>query len=240
MTDAFVAWAISAAILLAIAVVLGLAVRSRFLGILIDGRGRYSLTQFQLVAWSVVVLSLISGFFWARLFGDGAGALDFSIPNEVLLLLGISVGSAGVATAIKSTKDNNTSESIAASDANDKPRLMQLFLDEEGTAADQSIDAAKYQNFWITVILLVAYVALAIDTIADADGASSLSALPTFSGTFVTLLGISHAGYLAGKLPNKPGVPPGLTVALREARAVPVGELPAPVDPPRTYVPRNP
>ena len=238
MTDAFVAWPVSAAVLLLLAFLLGAAARRNLAGMLIDGRGRYSLTQFQLVAWTIVVLSLVSGFFWARFFDSGADALEFSIPNEVLLLLGISVGSAGLSTAIKTAKDTTVPERIAASDANDKPRLAQMFLTEEGDAADQTIDVAKYQNFWLTVILLVAYVALGINVIANAEDAGDLTALPSFSGTFLTLLGISHAGYLAGKLPNRPGTPPGLSVALRRAGAVP-GAAAAVAAPP-TYAPRNP
>ncbi len=80
------------------------------------------------------------------------------------------------------------------------------------------IDITKFQNFVITIVLVVAYVALAIQTIVDADTAAAVAALPGFSGTFLTLLGISHAGYVLGNLPPERGEPAGLTVKNRSER----------------------
>jgi hypothetical protein len=77
--------------------------------------------------------------------------------------------------------------------------------------ADKVIDVAKFQKFAITLILLAAYTATAIDAIEAADSASDLRALPRIAGAFVTLVGISHAAYLGGKLPSPPGIPDGMT-----------------------------
>jgi hypothetical protein len=226
MTAIYWAWAISAAGLVALAVLLGFAMRPPRvpLGILIDSRGRYSLTQFQLVVWSIVVLSLVSGIFWGRLIDGVKDPLSFSIPSQVLGLLGISTGSAVTAITVKAAKDATSaaariaaSGSIGTSGTVDAPRFSQIFLMEEGAFADQVIDVTKYQNFIITLVLVVAYVALAIHQIQDAKTAAGVNSLPSFSGTFLVLLGISHAAYIAGKLPNQDGVPPGLTVANRSA-----------------------
>ena len=43
----------------------------------------------------------------------------------------------------------------------------------------------KFQNFGFTILLVVAYVAMAIQTIADAKTAANVTALPRISGTFV-------------------------------------------------------
>ncbi len=59
----FVSWGISGAVLLGLAIAVGVAVTSRIDGILIDERGRYSLTHLQLCLWTIVILSLISGVF---------------------------------------------------------------------------------------------------------------------------------------------------------------------------------
>jgi hypothetical protein len=219
-----IAWAISAVLLILIAVSLGILVKRRFplatapfLGILIDNRGRYSLTQLQVVLWTIVVLSLVSGVFWGRLMADAKTALDFAIPDVLLAVLGISLGSAASALAVKSSKDNdpNTSETVPVADENHPPRFSQVFLLEQGAMADKVVDITKFQNFWITLILVVAYVALAIATIRDVSSATELRSLPTFDARFVTLLGISHAGYLAGKLPNPSGEPESQTIAQR-------------------------
>ena len=229
MTATYWSWALSAAAIVALAVWLGYLVGPAKgpLGILVDRRGRFSLTHLQVVVWTIVVLSLVSGVFWGRLIDGDENPLSFEIPGEVLGLLGISLGSALVTGAVKSAKDGTAGDRIAASNALDRPRLGQVFLLEEGQHADEVVDVAKFQNFIITIVLVVAYIALAIERIADAE--STLGAIPTFDGTFLTLLGISHATYVAGKLPGQQGQPPGLTVANR--LEAPPEELPAGVEP---------
>jgi len=101
VTTLYAAWAISAGVLLLLAIAFGVGVRASSVGILIDQRGRYSLTQLQIVLWTIVVISLISGVFWARLFDDATTALDVSIPGELLGVLGISVGSTVAAMVVK-------------------------------------------------------------------------------------------------------------------------------------------
>src|SRR6266545_3129134 len=142
MTAILWSWAVSAAVILALAVVLGYAVGPGRgpLGIFVDQRGRFSLTHFQLVVWTIVVLSLISGVFWGRLIDGVDDALSFTIPDQVLGLLGITVGSAVAAKVAKSAKDATAATRIAASSAADRPRLAQIFLLEEGEDADQVVD----------------------------------------------------------------------------------------------------
>jgi hypothetical protein len=213
------AWAISAGVLLLMAIGAGRLVRnqgqagpSRLLGILIDDRGRYSLSRFQIALWSILVVSVVSSVFFGRLVGgSSADALDFRIPPELLGALGISVGSTTVAAAVKASKNATRPEAVAASGPQDPPRWTQMLLREEGDKADKIIDLAKLQNFWITLLLVGAYALLFGAAIKAADTAADL-AIPGFSTTFLTLFGISHAGYLAGKLPNPTGVPDGLSL----------------------------
>jgi len=208
----FVAWAVSAAVLLVVAAILGMVIHRGILGVLVDTRGRYSLTQLQIVLWTMVIVPLISGLFWARLAaGPASTALNFDIPGELLAVIGISVGSTASSITVKSYKDSTSPGSVAASAPGvDPPRLAQVFLEEEGAMADKVVDIGKFQNFWFTLILVVGYVALVI---SDAQSASSIAkfTLPGFSTTFVALLGISHAGYLAAKVPGR-GAAAGLNV----------------------------
>lgn len=216
MTVVFLSWGASLLAIAALAGVLGRFVVPMvgWLGILIDQRGRYSLTHFQLVTWTIVVLSLISGVFWGRLLAGVKDPLSFAIPPEVLGLMGIALGSSVATTVAKGAKGTMAPERIAASGA-DPPRLAQIFLLEEGGFADRAVDVTKFQNFVITLILAVAYSALSVHSILDARTVENISALPGFAGTFLTLLGISHAAYVTGKLPNQAGTPPGLTMANR-------------------------
>jgi hypothetical protein len=56
----------------------------------------------------------------------------------------------------------------------------------------------------ITLILIAAYLLTVTAALSKVTDISLLNQLPGFSQSMVTLLGISHAGYLAGKLPNPP------------------------------------
>ena len=227
MTAIFAWWASSAVVLVALGLVVGFLATGRLLGLLIDSRGRYSLTHLQLSLWTFVILSLVAGVFFGR-WQHNVDPLGFSIPSVVLALLGISVGSAVTVTAAKTAKSTtrpaNTAAAVPAPVAAGvpgswRPSLLQVFLLEEGTYADQVVDITKFQNFVITIVLVLGYIGLAVHSITAAGAASKVTALPAFSGTFLVLLGISHAGYLAGKLPSPGGQPAGLTVASREAVA---------------------
>src|SRR5262245_4998424 len=98
MNTVWWAWAISAAAIVGVAVWAGIAIKQSWFGIIIDGRGRASLSRFQLVWWTVIVLSLVCGVLVGRFAfdpgedGTAIEVLGFSIPEQVLGLLGISVG----------------------------------------------------------------------------------------------------------------------------------------------------
>lgn len=198
MNSVHVWWAISAVVLIVAAGWAGRASRRNILGILLDSRGRYSLTQLQIVLWTIVVLSLLAGVFLARLFERVAGPLNITIPNELLIVMGISVGSTAAATAIKTDKD---ARGVGIRGRN-APRFAQVYLVEEGSGPEV-VDVTKFQNFWLTLIAVGAYVAMTVAEVATGAIGANPYLLPGFDGTLVTILGISHAGYLAGKLPDR-------------------------------------
>jgi hypothetical protein len=212
-------WAVSAAALLGFAALLGLLLVRKWpsvLGILIDNRGRFSLNHTQLVVWSIVVISLIAGVFFGRLLDGVAEPLDFTVPDRVLGLLGVSVGAGVTAGAVKSAKAAKaTARRGLATHAltGRDPFPGQMFLLEEGEYADEVLDVSKFQGFAITIVLVVAYVAMAINSIVEAKTAGQVTSLPDISGTFLVLLGISYGGYVGGKLPAQSGQP---------SRAVPI------------------
>jgi len=231
MTAILLAWAVSALTLLALALVLGWHVKlpgeggGRLklwaLGILLDNRGRFSLNRLQLVAWSIVVISLISGVFFGRLIDEVANPLQFTLPGRVLGLLGISLGTGVTTGAVKATKKGKAeAEKIAAPPAGKassrlatfeatkkQPTFWQVFMLEEGDYADDAVDVTKFQGFAITIVLVVAYVAMSIKYIVEAKLAGQVKSLPNIEGTFLVLLGISYGGYVGGKLPTQTGTP---------------------------------
>jgi hypothetical protein len=213
----YVSWAISGAVLLGLAAAVGLAANSRVDGILIDCRGRYSLTHFQLCLWTITVLSLLSGLFFGRLVHGVADPIDIAIPTPVLALLGITLGSAVTATAVKRTKDVTRANSVAASGGSVfAPRLAQIFLAEEGSFADETVDIGKFQGFVVTILLVTAYIAVVVNTIDIAGTAQNLNSLPSLNETWVVLFGISHGAYITSKIPTSSGKP-ALTVETRDS-----------------------
>ncbi len=162
--------------------------------------------------------------------GGAAGtALSFIIPSNLLLVMGISLGSAVGAAATKSYKDISAAQRVAASIPTKQalaiprpkpptPFYGQMFLVEEGAMADQVIDITKFQNFWFTLILVVAYVAMVGAFFAGLADPSRITQLPDFSLQMVVLLAISHGGYFVGKIPDRQGNAPRFSVATRRNR----------------------
>lgn len=201
MTSFNITWLVTFALLMVFAGWIGRQATNNVLGILIDGRGRFSLTHFQVVTWTLVILSSLIALFVSK-------DLDASavwLPPELLGLMGISVGSAALATGVKGAKDApgapaNVARSgtFTLADGTTRtisPKFSQIWLEEEGERADVTISITKYQNFIFTIIALVVYVALSVK-------GQKIAALPE---NIVWLIGISHAGYVAGKVPDKQG-----------------------------------
>ena len=194
-------WIISAVVLFFLAWWAGLLIKG---GILIDSRGRYSLTHFQILLWTITILSSMVAVFISM----GLDPASINISPQLLSLMGIAAGSAVGSTAVKSAKDADGSKANVArrgifyrtkqnlsskTGENILPKFNQIFLQEEGALADQAVDITKFQNFIFTLIAFGVYVAIAVNT----------RSLPTLPENIVWLIGVSHAGYVSGKIPNK-------------------------------------
>jgi hypothetical protein len=208
MDNVFLWWIIAAIVMIVLANFFNKTSGTSFLfRALIDGRGRMSLSQFQILLWTIIVFSLIIALVISRAIA-GVDPLAFAIPDEILLVLGISAGSKVLANAVKTNKDKTNKENIIDKDA--QPHPTQMFKVEEGdqkTEAD-NIDIIRLQNLMFTIILAASYVLTVIMVLKNSDSAS-IASLPGFNATMVTLLGISHAGYISGKLPTPKPSPQG-------------------------------
>jgi hypothetical protein len=236
------------ALLLASVVSASLGTTGLWWGLLIDDRNRMSLSRFQAALWTLVGLAaiLVAGFFNVRLeqaqkvapitaSSDAkvqkaqederakqqlvpGGPLDFRIPAELWVVMGISATSLVTAPLILKDKmsqqapqeatDRAQATLTAAGQPNGTPRGLvltnkcpqdaswtDLFQTEE-VGNGGHLDLAKLQNFYFTIILVFTYIA----AIANAfSAASEVLQLPPFSSGMVALLGISHAAYLANK-----------------------------------------
>ncbi len=190
-------------------------------GIFVDSRDTWSMTQFQLVLWTFVIIPMLVAIVIGRATKDPLTAWDFTVPGEVWGLLGISLGSTALAAAIKSQKNDPPGNPLGAGNRVlartevKKARISDMFAYDEGTGSLTRLDVTKFQNFVLTLALAITYLWACLWLFAKIGTPSGITGLPAFSGAALGILGISHAGYLAGKaIPQsgEPNVEPGNTV----------------------------
>ena len=215
----FAAWIIVMLLLVASLATIGHGTTGLLKGVLIDDRNMVSLSRFQMVLWTILILS---AFITASLSNLAAGAenpLSIRIPEELWILMGISTTSLVGSPLIKSTKyskeapdKENVKEQIAKWKGLSKEKIdfkgqivvykepkmasfSNLFEGEEaGNAA--RIDLAKVQIFYFTIILVLAY-AVAFGKMFA--GSATIHEFPDLDPSMIWLLGISHGGYLIHK-----------------------------------------
>ena len=203
------------------ALIVGNGITGLWLGVLIDSRNKVSLSRFQLVLWTVMILS---GYLTAVLVNLDLGhplPLQIAIPPELWVLMGISTTSLVGSPLLLNLKraqpvsDDACQEVLAALARqavdpatiqiqgqvvqNALPEAAQwsdLFRGSQTSDAGQ-VDLGKLQLFFFTLVLALAYGAALLALFGRDAGA--IVSLPVPDGGTLALLGISHAGYLASK-----------------------------------------
>jgi hypothetical protein len=222
-------WFCTAVLLLLAIMVMGGAVNGRFEGVLIDSRNRISLSKFQMLLWTVVVLSALTVVAAWNIthsyipVGEGkSGPLDIDIPTDLLYAMGIAAASFIGAPSLLQLKVNQdtsgktmdaaekrlglTSDQATATGRVHKlcsPLLASwtdMFLgDDIGNAG--SADLSKVQQFSITMLIVGLYIGSMWSVLGALVGKPGpISTLPPLSEGFVMLMAISHASYLAYKI----------------------------------------
>ena len=220
-----VGFLINMVLLAAFTTIAGHGIVGLWFGVLIDERNRISLSRLQMYLWTVLILSgLLSAILW-NIFQFQE--LKIQIPPELWLVMGISatslVGSplvmnmkTAAQTSDKQSKEENRTMNelerqgmpkdavivqgkVVFWDWPEDARLPDLFQgDEIGNAAH--LDLGKVQMFFFTLVLVSAYIVMIVYVLGNAAQERSLIiSLPSLDQSIVTLLGISHAGYLTNK-----------------------------------------
>ena len=194
---------------------------TRIDGILIDDRNRISLSRYQWVMWFVLI---IGGYFTEAMWNLANGAGAPLIQQDLLVLLGLSSGSAVTSALIVESKKTDTTTQAATTaaaappkptgapaanigplDKNSSPAAAswaELYLGEE--AANRSVvDISRLQQMVITTLLGITYCVLQWQALVKVT--DKALAMPTFDdkSSFLWLLGLSQAAYIAYKAPNK-------------------------------------
>jgi hypothetical protein len=209
-------WVLSLVTILLLMFGLGAAIRGHWLGILIDERNRISLSRFQIVLWTILIVSAFTAI------ALQTHQMAIYLPPELWALMAIATGSTAGSAIIKATKAAQQPTPAVLADPNipapvnrlgvlfaaPKPKFTDMFRGEELLDANY-VDIAKVQMFFFTIAAIVGYtIDLAHYDISGAgakppwskellDAYSSF--FPLISTALVTLIGISHAGYLTVK-----------------------------------------
>lgn len=201
---------------------LGKWICGRPLGILVTDRNLMSLSRFQMILWTLLILSGYLTIAMKRIHGGIPNPLDFGIDTKLWALMGISTASLvgsplllqskklqqpaansveKASTLLKENQETIQDNSQGRLYANASPldaRFTDIFQgDEIGNTA--YLDPAKLQMFFFSLIVACSF---AYQMFASIHGAAASLAMPVFSDGMVALLGISHAGYLGSKTVN--------------------------------------
>jgi len=174
-------------LMLGFAVVLGLASKRRFDGVLIDRYNRITLAHFQGLALDVARGRGVLGRDAHQPDGRkrGTNALHVSIPPELWLAMGISAGSFTTSKVIKlKIADRKIEDKADPGDA----RWIDMFNSHVSKGAG-AVDLSKLQMFLFTAIFVAGYGTTVANRLFNAAG--PIDELPTLNNAFVTLLLIS-------------------------------------------------
>lgn len=207
--------------MIAIIITLGFGISGRWDGILVTDRNLISLSRFQMIVWTVIIL----GAYLTAVIGriktkDYENAMSISLDKTLWGLLGIStaslIGTPMLQTskmqetpnqaAVISTAEKNN-ETVAAVSGNAQGVLYANTSIQDAAFSDMFegdevgntsyIDPAKLQMFFFTVITALSYSMELYQWISHHSYRTQN--FPLVSSSLIAILGISHAGYLANK-----------------------------------------
>jgi hypothetical protein len=212
--------------------VLGIAITKNPLGILINDRNLMSLSRFQMVAWTVVVLGAYFTFAMVRIRALTEGSLNgqpitdplnITIDWHLWAMLGISTTSLVGAPLILSTKKDKTPDPSATQQAAqmlNEPE-QNINSNKQGTLyANANISDARLTDMFqgdeltntaqidlakvqMFYFTIIAVVCFFVMVLKQLVTANgNFGALPLLPDGFVAILGISHGGYLTSKSIN--------------------------------------
>lgn len=164
--------------------------------IFVDERKHFSLSRFQLVAWTSLILPSIWIMVAAKIVADLPDPLGIGFTDNLWWLLGISgastVGASLIASRKKEDGDLDGSQSSGIEDL--------VYGEDKGNS--QAVDISRVQLLFFTGLALITYFAACWQVFTHA--AVKDLGFPEMSANLVTVLGISHATYLANKaIPSK-------------------------------------
>lgn len=216
-------WMIVLGLMFAFLLVLGLATGD-IRGVLIDDRNQMSLSRFQLVSWTLIIISAYFTLSLSRVHElynspDLISAMIIAVPWEIWTLLGIGttalVGTNLILGDMKGRnykKEENNEDQyenlnkegvVCKNFSSEGAKFTDIFIGDE-LAECSNLNLAKIQMFFFTILILIAYSVLLLQ-LMSANSPNDINSFPSLSQDLVVLLGISNGGYLLQKaVPSTP------------------------------------
>ena len=91
--NALMSWLLTLALMTTVVIAAGYNIKKLFFGFLVDQRNRYSLSRLQTLVWTLIILSAFLTAVFINLHTDAVDPLAVAIPEELWVLMGISVTS---------------------------------------------------------------------------------------------------------------------------------------------------
>jgi hypothetical protein len=223
------AWIVTLVFLVVMLIVAGFAAKRRWDGVFIDKDNRISLSRFQLVVWTILLVSTLftAGLTNATPPGAVVDPLNIRIPPEIWALLGLGAFTAVAAPAIKEGKRGGANLALVTDQVQAHQSAAGLTLQrDQKLAAPPFFDgrvlakASSTDARWIDLIMgdyegggyvdvsklqKLAFTVL-VATVYGVGLWQVMSGtnpvirdFPTVDPGLLALLGISHAAYLADK-----------------------------------------
>ncbi|HKE56773.1 MAG TPA: hypothetical protein VKB46_08730 [Pyrinomonadaceae bacterium] len=238
--------------------VTGIRISGRPAGILINERNIMSLARFQIVLWTIIILSAFLTAAVLRIYSGISNALAIGLDEKLWALLGISTASLIGSPLLQSPKKVQVPKEEEVNKA--KGALNETSIETQGllyrnpTIADAAfsdmfegdevsntayIDVAKTQMFFFTVVAALSYSIDLTKWISGTSVTATDAAFPLVSSGLVAILGISHAGFLTGASTTHtptddkklPAPAPVVPAPVAPAPVAPAPVAPAPVVP---------
>jgi hypothetical protein len=153
-----------------------------------------SLSQFQCVAWTLVISFLFLGVYLTRVFG-GVFEVQPSLPNNLFVLMGLSVVVVPVASSTISSYKYTGKTPLTPEEVK-KTYPLRTMLEENGKAS-----LSRFQMFIWTFIGIIVYLCIFFGMLIKPGSLQDVQKLvmPDIDPTFLILMGISQGAYIGGK-----------------------------------------
>ncbi len=184
--------------------------------LIIGQDNRYSNSKFQMALWFFVLITSYIAALWIRVWAAGTDFIGgVNIPNNLLLLSGMSVLTYGGAKAITSTKSGAPGQTLKTSA--DEPRFLFDLTHDDGIPAQPAqaatgnqpavasqpaippqFDFGDFQMLIVTLIAVATYIVLIFNFFGTVSYLR-VTSLPDVDSTLLAAFGLGQGAYLTKK-----------------------------------------